>query len=243
MSNKTKSLPIHSDAPVFSRSFLKMLAIFAMTLDHIALGFLLPNSILYQILRFIGRITIPIMTFFLVEGYLYTTNIKKYIFRLTVCAIVAQIPYSLFFDGVFFSFTPNFIFSLLLGMCAIVIKDSERIGTNVKFILLFSLVVIAFLCNSAFIAILLALCFYTYRNDNGKKWTLYFIISIEYSFLCIVLLPNEIYNFGLLIVPFLLVHYSELKEQTSKIMQYLFYVYYPLHLLFLWFIRFMINNS
>ena len=63
---------------------LKMIAIIAMTIDHIAwLVFPdYPHEVLPVILHIIGRLTCPIMCYFIAEGYHYTKNIRKYTCRL-----------------------------------------------------------------------------------------------------------------------------------------------------------------
>lgn len=58
---------------------LKLIAILAMTIDHIAdlvfPGF--PPQVLPFILHMIGRITAPVMWFFVCEGFYYTRNVKN----------------------------------------------------------------------------------------------------------------------------------------------------------------------
>lgn len=67
---------------------LKMIAIIAMTIDHfsdlICPQFPMDSAAIF--LHIIGRLTAPIMWFFICEGYYYTRNIKKYILRLLVFA-------------------------------------------------------------------------------------------------------------------------------------------------------------
>ena len=60
---------------------LKLIAIIAMTIDHIAdlLYPGMPNLIVPNILHIIGRLTAPIMFFFICEGYHHTKNLKKYL--------------------------------------------------------------------------------------------------------------------------------------------------------------------
>ena len=58
---------------------LKLIAIIAMTIDHIA-DLIYPgmqNNIISIILHIIGRLTAPIMFFFICEGFYYTKNLKK----------------------------------------------------------------------------------------------------------------------------------------------------------------------
>ena len=74
---------------------LKLIAIIAMTLDHIA-DLIYPgmqNNIISIILHIIGRLTAPIMFFFICEGFYYTKNLKKYILRLFIFAIISHFAY------------------------------------------------------------------------------------------------------------------------------------------------------
>ena len=73
----------------FTGNALKLIAIAAMTLDHV-LWVVFPG---YQIewwliaLHTVGRITAPIMWFFIVEGYLHTHDFRKYAGRLFLFAL------------------------------------------------------------------------------------------------------------------------------------------------------------
>ncbi|MGM9808935.1 MAG: TraX family protein [Bacilli bacterium] len=83
----------------FISSFiLKLLAIIFMTCDHIGLLFLTPYaytnsylSIIYWILRILGRFSLPIFAFLLSEGLVYTSSRLKYIFRLAIMAFIIGI--------------------------------------------------------------------------------------------------------------------------------------------------------
>lgn len=66
-----------------SGTFIKVIALIAMVLDHI--GSYIPNT--PEELRWIGRIAAPIFLFFIVEGFEKTRNQKKYIFRLYIAGI------------------------------------------------------------------------------------------------------------------------------------------------------------
>ena len=56
---------------------LKLIAIIAMTVDHIAWAFVPFGSIAGQLMHVIGRLTAPIMCFMVAEGYYKTRNVKK----------------------------------------------------------------------------------------------------------------------------------------------------------------------
>ena len=92
---------------------LKTIAIIAMTIDHIAdlLFPGMPNNILSNIFHIIGRITAPIMFFFICEGFHYTKNLKKYIFRLSVFSIISHFAYCFAFGINFIPFSTGNIFN------------------------------------------------------------------------------------------------------------------------------------
>lgn len=70
---------------------LKIMALICMIVDHIGyyFDFILPPQ-LGEILRIIGRISMPIFVFLLVQGYLHTKNISKYLIRLGILAFITQ---------------------------------------------------------------------------------------------------------------------------------------------------------
>lgn len=75
-----------------SSNILKIIAIVIMVVDHIA-GYLYQefNQNTYYMLRSIGRIAMPIFAYLIVQGFFYTKNLKKYIFRVFILATVTQI--------------------------------------------------------------------------------------------------------------------------------------------------------
>lgn len=75
---------------------LKLIAITAMTIDHLAWtlwpGYSHnPAAIACHIM---GRLTAPIMWFFIVEGYHYTHDVNKYTLRLFILALVSHFAYN-----------------------------------------------------------------------------------------------------------------------------------------------------
>ena len=63
----------------FSRTQLQYLAIVAMVVDHTAWGFVEFYSPLGQLMHLFGRLTLPIMCFFIAEGFRHTSDLKRYI--------------------------------------------------------------------------------------------------------------------------------------------------------------------
>lgn len=68
---------------------LKILAMITMTCDHVGMQ-LLPQ---FPILRFIGRLAMPIYAYMIAEGCRYTHDRKQYFLRLASLALACQIVY------------------------------------------------------------------------------------------------------------------------------------------------------
>ena len=73
--------------PLFLNNFwLKIIALLTMTIDHI--GFLLApyNADVSNVMRYVGRLALPLFCFMIAEGAIHTKNFKKYAFRLGIMA-------------------------------------------------------------------------------------------------------------------------------------------------------------
>ena len=80
---------------ILNSNQLKIIAILAMTVDHIAWA-VFPGyaaEALPLIMHIIGRLTCPIMCYFIAEGYHYSRNINKYTARLFAFSVVSHFAY------------------------------------------------------------------------------------------------------------------------------------------------------
>lgn len=115
-----------------SSAVLKYIAMVTMLIDHIGasgLIFLMFNigisMRMYYISRMIGRVAFPIYLFLLVEGFVHTKNIKKYIIRLTLFAILSEVPFDMAFWGGFVNMQhQNVMWSLLI--CVIMLCGIKK---------------------------------------------------------------------------------------------------------------------
>ena len=67
-------------------TFLKVVAVISMFLDHVG-GTFFPE---YPVFRWIGRLAFPIFCYCMTVGMLYTRDIKRYLGRIAVFAVISQ---------------------------------------------------------------------------------------------------------------------------------------------------------
>ena len=135
-----------------SGSTIKIIAVAAMLIDHIAAAVLMRQIVangymdvaasgnmadmmqwlmdngalfyIYEAMRMIGRLGFPIFCFLLVEGFQRTRNLKKYALRLAAFALISEIPFDLAFKGeIFYMGYQNVYFTLLFGLLALCCID------------------------------------------------------------------------------------------------------------------------
>lgn len=227
---------------------LKLIAITAMLIDHIAYRFLTNDIVLIYCMRLIGRMTAPIMCYFIAEGYFHTRNVKKYTMRMCIAALISHFPYVYFVKGdplygLFFNkqgeeFCTSVIFTLLLGLIALIIWNSSKLNEIIKYLLIAGICILAEYGDWGAIAVIWILLFGIQRSSH-KKQMMSFLITGLYVWLLPVLSAsnnhNRIFmtcNLGIyLVIPFLSLYSGKLGK--SKGMKWLFYLFYPIHLLLL----------
>ena len=140
---------------VLSGSWLKVIAVTTMLLDHLAHFYWSRFPAFRQVLftvagkditpyllaRIIGRLAFPLFAFLIVEGFLHTRNRKKYGLNLFVFALISEIPWNLVHSGTWLYPAQNVMFTLLLGylgLCAV-----ERYKDNWKYLLMSLLALLA----------------------------------------------------------------------------------------------------
>jgi len=89
---------------------MQLLAMLTMLIDHIGLIFYSDQ----WGWRVIGRIAFPIYAYCIVLGYQHTKDIKKYIFRLFIIALLSQYPYMLALDTMGLNVVGSLLISLMV---------------------------------------------------------------------------------------------------------------------------------
>ena len=219
---------------------LKLIAIIAMTIDHITMIFL-KNHIEFPVyfgLRFVGKITIPIMCFFISEGYYYTKNIKNYVGRLFLFAIISHFAFCYAFNikiipsNIFFQ--TSVIWSLMWGLISLCIAKSERIDIKIKIFLIILISVLTFNADWGFISVLIIVFFGLTRENRKQQMAGMCIIIIIYEISMILQSKNyyQLMHLGIFLSIPLLLKYNGQKG-SLKWLKHFFYIYYPAHLIIL----------
>ncbi len=221
---------------------LKIIAIIAMTIDHIAdlLYPGMPNIFISNVMHIIGRLTAPIMFFFICEGYHYTKDIKKYISRLFIFALISHFAYCFAFGINFIPFSTGNIFNqtsimwtLAWAVVALhIVHGKNNLKEWQKWLLIILINLITFSSDFSSIAVMAILFMYD-RRGNLKSQMISMMAWLSLYALISYLFVSKTY--GLIAMTAILV-YPLLKNyngQRGKVkwLKWFFYLYYPLHLI------------
>lgn len=225
---------------LLNRGHLKIIAFFAMLIDHIGAVFF-PHVMLFQL---VGRISFPIYALLLVNGLIYTKNVFKYMFRILLLALVSEIFYDLlFYQSLFYIGDQNVLFELLLGLVLLYIVKFHNPfkNTSLKLIALISLVLL-----TGFLADLFSLnygmygiffIYFCYIFNSKINILFIFILLLNIIFIGLAKI-SLLQIFSLLSWPILLCY----NEKKGKSNNFLFYILYPLHIIVLLIIKYILIN-
>lgn len=231
---------------------LHIMGMIFMLCDHLW-GTIVPGN---DWLTCIGRLTFPIFAFLIVEGYFHTRNLKKYVQRLLLFAVLSEIPFNLAMgSSVIYPIHQNVLWSFLIAIGLIYWNEKakasqklwKRILTGCATVILGYILGIVTMVDFYHAGILTVLVFYFFRQ--GKWWSyigqfvcLWYInmemlggFSYMITFMGQTLfVPRQ--GFALLaLIPIWL--YRGKKGYHSKWLQYFNYAFYPVHLLILGLIK------
>lgn len=241
-------------------STIKIIAMVAMLIDHVGATLVgriaasrgLPSlywddlmlffqqetgiSLVFIVTRLIGRIAFPIFCFLLVEGFFYTKNKYKYAFRLLLFAIISEVPFDLSINAVAFETGyQNVYFTLFLGLCALIALEKIKDVFSKNKVLR---VLIMIICGAAF----------TYASDLLR--TDYAIVGVLTIIVMYLDRRSRLYQFAngcLVLTAYNIMEVTSfcalplIKRYNGKRginLKYVFYAFYPAHLLILYIISY-----
>ena len=197
----------------------------------------------YNLLRTIGRLAFPIYCFLLVEGVCRTRNPKKYGLRLLIGMLLSEIPYDLAFYGRVNWQEQSVMVTLLLGFVMLeIMKKCPKHLLKLLEVLPFAFAAEKLGSDYGAMGILVIAVFAFTQNLKYKHlWQflgIWFIFSPNHLMMLnwlggIHWTIQELAVFA--VVPIAL--YSGKKATNSKLLQWVFYLFYPAHLLLLYLIQ------
>lgn len=222
---------INTPWKILSSSTLKIIALITMFIDHFGYAIVYwsdGREQYYQLCRNIGRIAFPIYCFLLVEGFFYTRSRFRYAASLLVFSILSEIPFNWFLGAdIRLPGYQNVFFTLLCGLLAI--WGMEKIRE--KHLLLMVLpaaagMAAAYLLHTDydFKGVLLIVILYLFRDMPVPRF-ICGALSLYWEWIAIFAwIPISLYN-------------GERGWMKGPVLKYLFYIFYPVHLLVLAYLR------
>ena len=230
---------------------LHIMAMAFMLCDHLW-GTVVPGN---DWLTCIGRLAFPIFAFLLVEGYFHTRNLKKYVLRLLVFAVLSEVPFNLAMGSrMLYPIHQNVLWSFLISIGLIhwnekVTHRWAKIVVGIASVLIGSIAGLLTMVDFYHAGILTVLVFYFFRQ---RKWWSYvgqllslwyinaeilggFAYEIQLGGETIFFLRQSLALFAL--IPIWL--YRGKQGHHSKAFQYACYGFYPVHLLILGLLKFL----
>lgn len=224
-----------------SGNALKLVAIVAMTVDHLAwMGietYQQAETPLQIALHSIGRLTAPIMFFFVAEGYHHTHNFRRYLGRLFLLAVVSHFAFCYFnmsgfnpFGNLLFNAT-SIAWPLMWGLILLKLWDTERLPQWQKLGITLLACLVTFSSDWS-CAAPLAILMIGRNRGNFYKQMLWMMLIVTLYALAFSIVHSQTYGMVhmacWLAVPLLALYNGE--RGKARWLGKFFYYYYPAHL-------------
>jgi len=222
---------------------IKILACLLMVVDHVGIIFDPGNPIL----RLLGRLVFPLFAYFIAEGYRHTKDPMSYLGRLLLFALISQPFYMYGFKYPTLHF--NVFFTLAAGLYAIYAVEKTKSYTQLLLAMIGVEVVTASYGSAG---VLMIFVMHKYMGDFKKLAFWVFVVSVYSAAHTITVKVIEDPTF-IVSIPYIYEHSVSALVQPLAVLavpiiasyngklgpkaKYLFYVFYPGHLLILGLIR------
>ena len=213
-----------------SGTFLKLLALVCMTVDHLGLVFF-PGEIIF---RQIGRLAFPIFAYMIAEGCHHTRRMGSYLGKMALCGAICQVVYYFAMGSLYQCVLVTF--TLSIALIWLLKKARERNSGFWYFASLLGLGAVYFVTQMlagylpgtdfavdyGFFGVMLPVAVYLGRTKGEKLTLAAFVLT------ALAMDTASVQYYALLTIPLLALYNGKRGKGLGK---YFFYVYYPLHLL------------
>ncbi|HJD17657.1 MAG TPA: conjugal transfer protein TraX [Candidatus Fournierella excrementavium] len=223
---------------------LHLLAMGLMLCDHICLA-LMPDRLW---MTCVGRLAFPIFAFLVAEGFIRTRSRARYARRLLVVALVSEVPFDLLAAGrPVYPLRQNVLWTFLIALGCMQLLEWAKADPRpaARFVLSAGAVLGGFLAGTAFMVdyfgpgVWTVLVFYFFRGDGWRQrlgQLLCLLFLNGWLLAGQTVLPGglalPIQAFAVLALPFIWL-YRGRQGPHGRAVRWLFYGFYPAHLLVL----------
>ncbi|MCR4989692.1 MAG: conjugal transfer protein TraX [Lachnospiraceae bacterium] len=222
---------------VIDGTMLKIIAMVSMVFDHV--GDMFYPGVLWP--RMIGRLAMPIFSLCIAEGYIHTRDKMKYLFRMGIFALISEIPFDLASEGKIGLNHQNIMLTFFIAILALRLFDlirGEKKEENGKYspvktclgvLVVLVMACIAFLAKAdyTFFAVIAVFIFYVLKDIRQ-----FARMGVGVAFLALTRTMGYYCTTGLSFIPLILYN-----GKRGKGLKWLFYAFYPVHLLILYFVK------
>ena len=213
----------------FTNNQLKIIAMIAMLIDHIG-AYLFPQV---RWLRIIGRLAYPIFAYMIAEGCHHTKSRIRYFLQMAGLAAICQLVGYIASGSMYQCILVTFSLSILTIYAIDIFRKNKGILSAVLALIVFGGVIYAcyllpgklpntdFHIDYGFLGIMLPVVIYLVPDKQGKLFAAAaMLIAMSGRW-------GNIQWYALLALPLLLL-YNETRGKAK--LKYLFYIFYPVHL-------------
>ena len=218
---------------ILDGTVLKIIAMISMVLDHV--GDMFFPGVTW--LRMIGRLAMPIFSFCIAEGFAHTHDRKRYLCRIGVFALISEIPFDLAFEGRVGFAHQNIMLTFFLAILALMLFDRIRGGkdpeaeripigrTALGAAAVAAAAAVALLVRADYtvFAVVAVFLFYVLRGNHPLIRS-----GVGVAFLALTRTVGYYCATGFSLIPLALYN-----GKKGKGLKWLFYIFYPGHLLVL----------
>lgn len=223
---------------------LKAIALVTMVLDHIGVV-LFPEAVW---LRAIGRISFPLFTWLLVMGFMHTSNLRKYAVSMGIFALLSEVPFDLAVYGRMEPGEQNVFFTLFLDLVMLYLVSyswdrcrAAAVPAIVATMVLAEILHVDYGCRGILLAAVFYCCARTGKPNLFWGYGLFclarFLVPLftlqplTDAGMWMRILDNAVFDSLGIFSVFLIERCNGIRKWKRG--KYLFYFFYPLHLLLL----------
>ena len=214
---------------------LKIIAMIAMTVDHV--GLILLDD--YRPFRIVGRLAFPIFAYLLSEGCFYTKHKKRHFLEVLIAGLICQVGYFVSMGDMYLNVLLTFSLSIPLVYLTLAVKDKK--APPALFLgAVFLMIALCVLLERAgvyfdygYAGVLLPVFAAMGNNKRGKLA----LTAVGLLLLAFIMRGNQWYGL-MALIPLSL--YDGTRGKVKN--KYAFYIFYPLHIVVIYGISMLTNG-